>query len=227
MSSFEKLIESALANYENAKNEMTAVLEEAYSIEINKREVKLNELREEITRLKAKNQDITARNRRLEIEKNVFDDCIKQVKKKCNEDMKAALLRLRKLHRYQIEIMENKYKMETERGKKLQDDLEKAIKGRQRAENEIRLIKEKMQHDNIITFQHILWQHGCRVAWDNVSQFKDIDIIEGNGEVRPFGKVVVHSYGNMDFYNYNFKFCDACQRGDPSKVNCKYVRIRQ
>ena len=217
MSIFEKLVDSA-------KNEMAAALERAYSIEMNVREAQFNELRDEITTLKAMIQDISGRNRRLEIEKAVFEDCIKQVKKKCNDDMKATLVRIRKLQRYQIEVMENKYRMETERANKLQEDLERAIQGRQSAESEIRLIKEKMQQDNIITFQHILWQHGCRVAWDNLCQFKDIEIIEDNGEVRPFGKVVVHSYGNMDLYDYNFNICDVCQTGKVSKIKCKYAR---
>ena len=217
MSIFEKLVDSA-------KNEMAAALERAYSIEMNVREAQFNELRDEITTLKAMIQDISGRNRRLEIEKTVFEDCIKQVKKKCNDDMKATLVRIRKLQRYQIGVMEDKYRMETVRANKLQEDLEKAIQGRQSAESEIRLIKEKMQQDNIITFQHILWQHGCRVAWDNLCQFKDIEIIEDNGEVRPFGKVVVHSYGNMDLYDYNFNICDVCQTGKVSKIKCKYAR---
>ena len=67
MSIFEKLVESA-------KNEMAAALEQAYSIEMNKRETQFNELRAEITRLKAIIQDITTRNCRLEMEKKVFDD---------------------------------------------------------------------------------------------------------------------------------------------------------
>ena len=217
MSIFEKLVESA-------KNEMAAALEQAYSIEMNEREAQFTELRAEITRLKAIIQDITARNYQLEMEKKVFDDCVKQVKKKCNDDMKATLVRIRKLHRYQIEVIENKCQMEKERANKLQEDLEKVIQGRQRAENEIRLMKENMKQDNIITFQHILWQHGCRVAWDNLCQFKDIEIIQDNGEVRPFGKVVVHSYGNMDLYDYNFNICDVCQTGKVSKIKCKYAR---
>ena len=219
MSIFEKLVESA-------KNEMAAALEQAYSIEMNERETQFDELRAEITRLKAIIQDITTRNCRLEMEKKVFDDCVKQVKKKCNDEMKATLVRIRKLHRYQIEVIENKYQMEKERANKLQEDLEKVIQGRQRAENEIRLMKENMKQDNIITFQHILWQHGCRVAWDNLCQFKDIEIIEDNGDVRPFGKVVVHSYGNMDLYDYNFNICDVCQRGELPRIKCKYVRRR-
>ena len=220
MSIFEKLVDSA-------KNEMAAALERAYSIEMNEREAQFNKLREEISTLKAKIQDITSRNRRLEIEKTVFEDCIKQVKKKCNDDMKATLVRIRKLQRYQIEVIENKYRMETERANKLQEDLERAIQGRQRAENEIRLIKEKMKHDNIMTFQHILWQHGCRIAWGNLCHIKDIEIIESNGELRPFGKVVIHSHGNLDLYDYKFKFCDVCQRGNPPLMNCKYIRIRR
>lgn len=219
MAIFEKLVESA-------KNEMAAALEQAYSIEMYERENQFNELRAEITRLKAIIQANTTRNCRLEMEKKVFDECVKQVKKKCNDEMKATLIRIRKLHRYQIEVIENKCQMEKERANKLQEDLERVIQGRQRAENEIRFMKENMKQDNIITFQHILWQHGCRVAWDNLCQFKDIEIIEDNGDVRPFGKVVVHSYGNMDLYDYNFNICDVCQRGELPKIKCKYVRRR-
>ena len=231
MSEIEKGIELTLKIYEMVKDDKIAELEQAYAKGIQQREAQLNVLRTEIAWLHEKNNKMGNSNRKLEMEKKDYEDGIKEAEKKFISDLKA----MARAHTSELSQIKEKCRIVTERAlteaKQSQALLDRTIRLREKADNELKCFKQDLKEKNIGIFKEVLARFGCLQARAIAQTFQEVDIFDDDGNLQSDGKIVLddprRSWTYIEVYHYKqIKTCYNCSYPH-LKLKCMNIRTTE